>query len=125
MDEAQPVFCICINCYSCNYLFVFNVGDLGPAMVCCFTFIILFSFSRGDFIHMTVSVVFYVLGCLVIERCIACNCNYCSVFCFIYFDCYKKIKRIISNGTWLLLLHFYCLIKFHYLLIIFPGRCKD
>lgn len=25
------------------------LGDLGPAMVCCFTFIILFSFSRGDF----------------------------------------------------------------------------
>lgn len=37
------------------------LGDLGPAMVICFTFIILFSFSRGDFMSMTLSVVFYVL----------------------------------------------------------------
>ncbi len=38
------------------------LGDLGPAMVCCFTFIILFSFSRGDFIHMAGSVILYVLS---------------------------------------------------------------
>ena len=38
------------------------LGDLGPAMVCCFTFIILFSFSRGDFLQMTGAVVLYVLA---------------------------------------------------------------
>lgn len=44
-------------------IFLFLIlGDLGPAMVCCFTFIILFSFSRGDFIHMTGAVVLYVLA---------------------------------------------------------------
>jgi cell division protein FtsW (lipid II flippase) len=37
------------------------LGDLGPAMVICFTFIILFSFSRGDFMFMIASVVFHVL----------------------------------------------------------------
>jgi cell division protein FtsW (lipid II flippase)/cell division protein FtsI/penicillin-binding protein 2 len=37
------------------------LGDLGPAIVICFTFIILFSFSRGDFMMMVVSIVFYVL----------------------------------------------------------------
>ncbi|MCJ8211038.1 FtsW/RodA/SpoVE family cell cycle protein [Mucilaginibacter sp. RS28] len=37
------------------------LGDLGPAMVVCFTFIILFSFSRGDFLFMAGSVVLYVL----------------------------------------------------------------
>ncbi|SHM20902.1 FtsW/RodA/SpoVE family cell cycle protein [Mucilaginibacter sp. OK098] len=37
------------------------LGDMGPAIVICFTFIILFSFSRGDFMFMTVAVVFYVL----------------------------------------------------------------
>jgi cell division protein FtsW (lipid II flippase) len=37
------------------------LGDLGPAMVICFTFIILFSFSRGDFMTMIMAVVFYVL----------------------------------------------------------------
>jgi cell division protein FtsW (lipid II flippase) len=43
-------------------LFLFlMLGDLGPAMVICFTFIILFSFSRGDFMFMAAAVVFYVL----------------------------------------------------------------
>ncbi|MEP7144123.1 MAG: FtsW/RodA/SpoVE family cell cycle protein, partial [Ferruginibacter sp.] len=38
------------------------LGDLGPAMVCCFTFIILFSFSRGDFKEMTAAVILYILS---------------------------------------------------------------
>ncbi|MDB4925337.1 FtsW/RodA/SpoVE family cell cycle protein [Mucilaginibacter sp.] len=43
-------------------LFLFlMLGDLGPAIVICFTFIILFSFSRGDFTFMAIAVVFYVL----------------------------------------------------------------
>ena len=43
-------------------IFLFLIlGDLGPAMVICFTFIILFSFSRGDFMFMIGSVVLYVL----------------------------------------------------------------
>ncbi|QJD94870.1 FtsW/RodA/SpoVE family cell cycle protein [Mucilaginibacter robiniae] len=37
------------------------LGDLGPAMVVCFTFIALFSFSRGDFGFMAAAVVIYVL----------------------------------------------------------------
>lgn len=44
-------------------IFLFLVlGDLGPAMVCCFTFIILFSFSRGDFKEMAGAVTLYVLS---------------------------------------------------------------
>jgi cell division protein FtsW (lipid II flippase) len=44
-------------------IFLFLIlGDLGPAMVCCFTFIILFSFSRGDFIQMAGAVILYVLA---------------------------------------------------------------
>ena len=38
------------------------LGDLGPAIVVCFTFIILFSFSRGDFGYMVASVVLFVLA---------------------------------------------------------------
>lgn len=38
------------------------LGDLGPAMVVCFTFITLFSFSRGDFMFMAISVVLYVIA---------------------------------------------------------------
>ncbi|RYE19135.1 MAG: FtsW/RodA/SpoVE family cell cycle protein, partial [Sphingobacteriales bacterium] len=37
------------------------LGDLGPAMVVCFTFITLFSFSRGDFMFMAIAVVIYVI----------------------------------------------------------------
>ncbi len=37
------------------------LGDLGPAMVVCFTFITLFSFSRGDFMFMAGAVVLFVL----------------------------------------------------------------
>lgn len=47
---------------TCLTLFLFLVlGDLGPAMVICFTFIILFSFARGDFGFMALAIVFYVL----------------------------------------------------------------
>jgi len=38
------------------------LGDLGPAMVCCFTFIMLFSFSRGDFKEMAFAVILYILS---------------------------------------------------------------
>ena len=37
------------------------LGDLGPAIVICFTFIILFSFSRGDFMLMATFVGLYIL----------------------------------------------------------------
>lgn len=43
------------------------LGDLGPAMVVCFTFIVLFSFSRGDFMFMIGSVVLYVLAAWVLN----------------------------------------------------------
>ncbi len=49
-------------------LFFLIMGDLGPAMVVCFTFIILFSFSRGDFLFMIGAVVFYVLSVWFIDN---------------------------------------------------------
>jgi len=44
------------------------LGDLGPAIVVCFTFIILFSFSRGDFSFMAGSVILYVLAGWVLKN---------------------------------------------------------
>lgn len=44
------------------------LGDLGPAMVVCFTFIALFSFSRGDFAFMAVAVVIYVIASWVFKN---------------------------------------------------------
>ncbi|MEP6552976.1 MAG: FtsW/RodA/SpoVE family cell cycle protein [Ferruginibacter sp.] len=43
------------------------LGDLGPAMVCCFTFIILFSFSRGDFKEMAAAVILYILSIWIVK----------------------------------------------------------
>ncbi|HYO23168.1 MAG TPA: FtsW/RodA/SpoVE family cell cycle protein [Flavisolibacter sp.] len=44
-------------------IFLFLIlGDLGPAMVACFTFIILFSFSRGDFAYAVGTAVVYAAG---------------------------------------------------------------
>lgn len=44
------------------------LGDLGPAIVICFTFIILFSFSRGDFMLMAGFVLLYVLVAWVLKN---------------------------------------------------------
>ncbi|MFL5810698.1 MAG: FtsW/RodA/SpoVE family cell cycle protein [Flavisolibacter sp.] len=38
------------------------LGDLGPAMVVCFTFIVLFSFSRGDFLFAVGIAALYVIA---------------------------------------------------------------
>ena len=44
------------------------LGDLGPAIVCCFTFIILFSFSRGDFMQVVAAMVLYALAIWVFKN---------------------------------------------------------
>jgi cell division protein FtsW (lipid II flippase) len=44
------------------------LGDLGPAIVICFTFIVLFSFSRGDFTVMAGFVIAYVLVAWLIDN---------------------------------------------------------
>jgi len=44
------------------------LGDLGPAIVICFTFIVLFSFSRGDFMEMAAFVILYIIVAWLIEN---------------------------------------------------------
>lgn len=44
------------------------LGDLGPAIVCCFTFIILFSFSRGDFMQVVAAMILYALSAWVFKN---------------------------------------------------------
>lgn len=44
------------------------LGDLGPAMVICFTFIVLFSFSRGDFGFAVASAVVYIAAIWIINN---------------------------------------------------------
>lgn len=49
-------------------LFFLILGDLGPAMVVCFTFIVLFSFSRGDFLFAVGIAALYVLAIWIIDN---------------------------------------------------------
>ena len=50
-------------------IFLFLIlGDLGPAMVVCFTFITLFSFSRGDFGNMLLTVIIYILAIWLLKN---------------------------------------------------------
>jgi cell division protein FtsW (lipid II flippase) len=51
-------FALAAMCFA--ILLYLALGDLGPAMVVCFTFIILFSFSRGDFMMMVIAILIYV-----------------------------------------------------------------
>ncbi len=44
------------------------LGDLGPAIVCCFTFIILFSFSRGDFMQVVAAMVVYAIAIWLLKN---------------------------------------------------------
>ncbi|MEI6949248.1 FtsW/RodA/SpoVE family cell cycle protein [Paraflavisolibacter sp. H34] len=44
------------------------LGDLGPAIVCCFSFIILFSFSRGDFLFMAGAVLLFCLSVWILDN---------------------------------------------------------
>jgi len=56
-----------VSIVGCILLFLV-LGDLGPAMVLCFTFIILFSFSRGDFVFTVATAVVYVLSIWLLKN---------------------------------------------------------
>ncbi len=62
------------------------LGDMGPAIVICFTFIVLFSFSRGDFMFMMMSIVFYVLVMWLFKNIwLATALTAAMVICFIFY----------------------------------------
>ncbi|MGH2565325.1 MAG: FtsW/RodA/SpoVE family cell cycle protein, partial [Ginsengibacter sp.] len=49
-------------------LLFFVLGDLGPGIVCCFTFIVLFSFSRGDFMQVVAAMVLYAVSIWLLKN---------------------------------------------------------
>lgn len=61
MQKRWSFFSFALAAIVFSILLFLILGDLGPAIVICFTFIILFSFSRGDFGYMIGAVVLYVL----------------------------------------------------------------
>jgi cell division protein FtsW (lipid II flippase) len=62
------------------------LGDLGPAIVICFTFIILFSFSRGDFMKMASFVGLYILVSFFLENVwLAAGITFAALFALQFF----------------------------------------
>jgi cell division protein FtsW (lipid II flippase) len=68
MHKRWSFFWMALGAIIASILLFLMLGDLGPAIVVCFTFIILFSFSRGDFAFMVASVVLYVLANWVLKN---------------------------------------------------------
>jgi len=96
------------------------LGDLGPAMVCCFTFIILFSFSRGDFAVMVGAVVFYVISIWALKNVwIGTAVTAAALFLYITF----KRKQLSESAVMALVLMagFLLLDQVPYLDKVFPG----
>ncbi len=61
-NKRLSFFMVAVIAIVSTILLFLVLGDLGPAIVCCFTFIILFSFSRGDFPHVVAAMVLYALS---------------------------------------------------------------
>jgi hypothetical protein len=80
----------------CATLLLFLIlGDLGPAMVVCFTFITLFSFSRGDFTFMAGAVVLYIVSSWIFNNIwIATGVTVLIVGALMYFQ-----RRQLSEST--------------------------
>jgi cell division protein FtsW (lipid II flippase) len=102
-------------------IFLFLIlGDLGPAMVCCFTFIILFSFSRGDFMHMITSVVFYVLAVWLSKDVLLATAITIGVFILYTIIVTKKLSES-SVMALVVISAFLLLDKIPYIAQYFPG----
>lgn len=102
-------------------IFLFLIlGDLGPAMVCCFTFIILFSFSRGDFASMAASIVLYVISLWVLKNIwIATGVTFGGLFIYMLFK--KKQLSESSIMALVVIAGFLLLDQIPYLDKVIPG----
>ena len=103
-------------------LFLFLVlGDLGPAMVACFTFIVLFSFSRGDFGYAVGTAVLYV-GTIWLTNNNVLLATAITVVCLLLAILFVK-KQLTESAIMLLVVmaSFLLLDKIPYLEKLIPG----
>ncbi|MBA2746775.1 MAG: FtsW/RodA/SpoVE family cell cycle protein, partial [Flavisolibacter sp.] len=68
MQKRWSFFSFALGAILLTILLFLMLGDLGPAIVVCFSFIVLFSFSRGDFAYMVAAVVLFVLANWIIKN---------------------------------------------------------
>ena len=99
------------------------LGDLGPAMVCCFTFIILFSFSRGDFREMAAAVILYILS-IWISKSVWLGTGITIACMLLYMFIKKKNLSESAVMAMVIVCGFMLLDKIPFLASLFPGPIK-
>ena len=67
-NKRLSFFVFAVVAIVATILLFLAIGDLGPAIICCFTFIILFSFSRGDFMQMVAAMLLYALATWIVKN---------------------------------------------------------
>lgn len=68
MKKRWSFFYVALFAILFTILLFLMLGDLGPAIVVCFSFIVLFSFARGDFFYMAGAVVLFVLANWMVQN---------------------------------------------------------
>jgi cell division protein FtsW (lipid II flippase) len=118
--KRSSFFAFAVAAIVATILLFLMLGDLGPAMVCCFTFIILFSFSRGDFIYMAGAVLLYVLTIWLLDNVWIATGITAGVM-FLYMT--LKRKRLSETAVMALVIMagFMLLDQIPYLEKLFPG----
>ena len=67
-NKRLSFFAFSVMAMVATILLFLVIGDLGPAIICCFTFIILFSFSRGDFMQVVAAMILYAIATWVFKN---------------------------------------------------------
>ncbi len=67
-NKRLSFFVFAIIAIVATILLFLVMGDLGPAIICCFTFIILFSFSRGDFVQVVAAMILYAIATWIFKN---------------------------------------------------------
>jgi len=96
------------------------LGDLGPAMVLCFTFIILFSFSRGDFFFAIGAVVIYILSVWLLQNAWLATGITAAALAIAYFANHKKMSESAIMAL-VVMAGFLLLDEVPFLSDLFPG----
>jgi cell division protein FtsW (lipid II flippase) len=119
MQKRWSFFYFALAAILISILLFLMLGDLGPAIVVCFTFIILFSFSRGDFAYMTASVVLFVLVAWIVK-----NFWIASAITITILGLYMWFSKKVSESSIMALvvmMGFMLLDQVPYLDQVFPG----
>jgi cell division protein FtsW (lipid II flippase) len=113
-------FALAIGAIGICILLFLILGDLGPAMVCCFSFIILFSFSRGDFFPMAVTVLLFILSIWITKN--EWLATAITVGCMVLYMLWRK-KKLSESAIMALVIvsSFMLLDKVPFLDKLFPG----